>query len=1082
MGLPMAWRGVVPQMRCLTRFFLLFLCAGLLLAAGFLCVHTLKQHPELLNQTATYLLDTVSGGTVKMTAVSQVSIKDRISLCLSGVTVGDDDSAIRVSVDQVVLVLRPFREWDGLMPALAEVTLAHPTIRLGRSMFQKKKSGRFPHLPMNMLKISDGDVRIDGMPEGADRIRFSGIWRENGAHLSGMWAGGKIYGEMHASAEKGQTCDFSVTGVHLGNLHAGIRGTADLALAVQAAGDRLAWEVSVASGEGGVSVGSWKLGPLAVSGKGGVSRKKKTVTADRLALILPEGRVEGQLTVAQTGASFDPKTAVVTLDLSSGFLSWEALLKRVPAGVLPDRLDTLLTKQIREGAVRVAHITYAGPLEALTCFRKIAKRLRVVLDVKDGQFRTPGSPEAIQVTAGQVRFEDEDLIVGPLCGHMGMSPIDSVRLRFVDVLTPGRHIEVNASVDMPLIDFHRAWRAGVEPFYIRKPLLKPMAHPAPDGRIRGQIQADFIKRNGDRRFRCKGRVWFDNCTFDWGRTRLSDISGDLNIPDWNAPIVFNWTGCFGNLPLAHLSLEVKGLGPSLNYNFDLKTDRFPDAVPVWLAPDAVVRFQGTGDRKRYKGDLQVLTRELRTPNVRVAPAGGLIVGMGYLSGSPDRSEPLTLSSGYLDTGEGIVTVALEKTAKTGVLKLDGIIGASGITVPRIPGSFETGQVGGSLNLTWGASGLHWKGTLACDAAVWQPPAGPKMILNGTLRYQDRLLTTRMFRIETPAPDPLVTDVAGSLTLSSGGPVFNGFVMLDGLTIRKKKAAGHIPDWVRTLTADADLELRSAFLQYLPVDHATGHVSVRDAVLCLEGLKGRGAVGTARASGRVHLDGSGRIALDMVLEESEIQALLKCLSDPESCRADIPDGQRLISGHMALDGHLEGTPAALYGQFVFRAEEGRVWKYALLSKIFGVLNLYKFINTAELDFMKDGFPYNRITGTFHLKGNQITCDDFRLDSNSLQMSGMGTFDRASGTIDAVAGVQLFETLDRAIGSIPVLGWVLTGDEKKLSVISLSITGDVKNPKITLMPAETISRPLKESLLRLLNLPGTLLKDLGAAGDS
>ena len=106
----------------------------------------------------------------------------------------------------------------------------------------------------------------------------------------------------------------------------------------------------------------------------------------------------------------------------------------------------------------------------------------------------------------------------------------------------------------------------------------------------------------------------------------------------------------------------------------------------------------------------------------------------------------------------------------------------------------------------------------------------------------------------------------------------------------------------------------------------------------------------------------------------------------------------------------------------------------------------------MTFAKKRFSYNKILSSFDIKDNVMTFDDFYLDSNSIQFSAIGNYNIETKIIDSTIGVQPLETLDKAVSVIPVIGWVLTGEGKKLIVISFTATGDISKPEIDLAPIQ------------------------------
>jgi len=187
------------------------------------------------------------------------------------------------------------------------------------------------------------------------------------------------------------------------------------------------------------------------------------------------------------------------------------------------------------------------------------------------------------------------------------------------------------------------------------------------------------------------------------------------------------------------------------------------------------------------------------------------------------------------------------------------------------------------------------------------------------------------------------------------------------------------------------------------------------------------------------------------------------------------GKPRLDGKLDLTGRIWGSTALLNGDLLFSARQGRVLKYSLLSKIFSVLNVYKILKSGEFDLIEEGFPYNRISASITIRDGIAKFDDFLFDSNSLQMSSVGRYSINKKEIDAVVTVQPFETIDKVLGLIPVVGWILTGDDNRFVIVNLTVKGKIEDPDIRVAPIDTLSKPVVGILLRTLKLPIEIIRN-------
>ncbi|MFQ5561879.1 MAG: AsmA-like C-terminal domain-containing protein, partial [Nitrospinota bacterium] len=162
---------------------------------------------------------------------------------------------------------------------------------------------------------------------------------------------------------------------------------------------------------------------------------------------------------------------------------------------------------------------------------------------------------------------------------------------------------------------------------------------------------------------------------------------------------------------------------------------------------------------------------------------------------------------------------------------------------------------------------------------------------------------------------------------------------------------------------------------------------------------------------------------------------------------------------------------LNGEISLQVQNGRLHKFLILSKIFSLLNL-KVLNMSS-----KGMSYDSITANVVINNGIVRTNSFLLDSNSFRMTGVGEIDLGKSKIDMVLGVQPFQTLDKVISNIPVIGKVLTGKKKSLIVSYYSVKGDLKNPVIKAKPVESVGKGVLGILKRVITLP----KDLITGGE-
>jgi uncharacterized protein YhdP len=268
-----------------------------------------------------------------------------------------------------------------------------------------------------------------------------------------------------------------------------------------------------------------------------------------------------------------------------------------------------------------------------------------------------------------------------------------------------------------------------------------------------------------------------------------------------------------------------------------------------------------------------------------------------------------------------------------------------------------------------------------------------------------------------------------------------------------------------MQADTTLTCTDCDLYGIPILRAKANARIKHGILHLSHIEMEAVSGGIKGDANIALGGKSSFDFVVSIRDADLNQLLEPASS----------GKPWIDGHMDLEGHVSGNDDSVNGNLILNARNGEIRRYTIISRIFSLLNVYKIIENRDVDFLSRHFTYNHLSSTFTIKDNILSFDDFSLDSNSLQLSAVGTYELKTKKIDAVLGVQPLEAVDKTLSLIPILGWVLTGDKGRLVVVSMKVQGQIEDPKVQIAPIKTISNAIRRPLLRALRLPSHILNE-------
>ena len=173
-----------------------------------------------------------------------------------------------------------------------------------------------------------------------------------------------------------------------------------------------------------------------------------------------------------------------------------------------------------------------------------------------------------------------------------------------------------------------------------------------------------------------------------------------------------------------------------------------------------------------------------------------------------------------------------------------------------------------------------------------------------------------------------------------------------------------------------------------------------------------------------------------------------------------------------------------GQFKIKMKDAKLGKFTVVSKIFSLLNFTEMIKLKMPDMLSQGMPIDTITGQFAMKSGVAHTEDLFLKSPAMNLSAVGDIIFPRKEIDLIVGVQPLETIGKILGSIPIAGKILTGENKSITVSYFQISGPYKDAAVKPIPVESLSRGVITIFKRFYNLPQEIFnpgykKDKGSA---
>jgi hypothetical protein len=215
-----------------------------------------------------------------------------------------------------------------------------------------------------------------------------------------------------------------------------------------------------------------------------------------------------------------------------------------------------------------------------------------------------------------------------------------------------------------------------------------------------------------------------------------------------------------------------------------------------------------------------------------------------------------------------------------------------------------------------------------------------------------------------------------------------------------------------------------------------------------------------ALGRIGLAGTEQ-TMDVTLaaRDQDLGPTIACLSE----RAE-------MTGRFSLDGGLvlplKALPLlrGLEGALSFRAGEGKINRSVPLSKIFALLSVTEYFRGLP-NLRNEGFAYSNATITGDIHQGRLSLKEAIIDGATMTITAEGTADLADDKADITVLAAPFKTVDSMLRLLPGR----KQDSRALVSMGVKVTGDLKNPDVTILPLSGVSRGLSTTMEKILKAP-------------
>jgi hypothetical protein len=205
----------------------------------------------------------------------------------------------------------------------------------------------------------------------------------------------------------------------------------------------------------------------------------------------------------------------------------------------------------------------------------------------------------------------------------------------------------------------------------------------------------------------------------------------------------------------------------------------------------------------------------------------------------------------------------------------------------------------------------------------------------------------------------------------------------------------------------------------------------------------------------------------VAENQNLEPSIACLS----AKKNLADGTFSLEGELLSKARPAETLKSMTGNLEFAAEQGRIYRFGMLAKIFALLNVTEIYRGKVPELTGKGFAYNSMVATGVFEDGKLIIKDTSIDSPSMGIAIEGDIDLIKKKVNLVVLVAPFKTVDRIVKNIPLVGNILGGN---LISIPFRAIGDLGDPDVIPLSPTAVGSGLLGILERTIKLPITIIQ--------
>ncbi len=150
-------------------------------------------------------------------------------------------------------------------------------------------------------------------------------------------------------------------------------------------------------------------------------------------------------------------------------------------------------------------------------------------------------------------------------------------------------------------------------------------------------------------------------------------------------------------------------------------------------------------------------------------------------------------------------------------------------------------------------------------------------------------------------------------------------------------------------------------------------------------------------------------------------------------------------------------------------DGTIRRLSLLSKVMSTMQISNYLRLKFPKLDTEGIPFDSITGDCVIEDGTLRTENLYFNSRVMKITTVGSYDTVHDNLDMVMGYQLLQTIDLIVNKIPVVGYILTGEDGNLFTTYFKVSGSIKDPTVEPMTLQALGKGTLNIFTRIFHFP-------------